>query len=305
MPWRKGNRLRTIAEQDADPATRRIYDEIKVALSLPGLQLYYPALGAYPGFLALHWEIVRQAAGSRELLAAAECLRADAYTRAHNYFSIPDLSTQGGPPEPFGAEPEIVRSANYFHYRDPLVLLLFAYQIQAMDGPTGIGPDGAGISHDLVAAKSPLDKLPPSVSETDAPAPLRKRYEDIRRVMGCPFVAPEFCAFATQPDFLDAYWKAVKEMLASPLYPACKHGIRSNAWTLAAQLPGPVELSVDRLAEVGLSPEDIASIARILELFVDYLSGSLLHVAAAKIALEGGNLVAGKPARTQDERPAA
>lgn len=305
MPWRKGNRLRTIAEQDADPATRRIYDNIKDALSFPGLQLYYPALGAYPCFLALHWETVRHAASSRELRVAAECLRADAYTRAHNYFYIPDLCVQAGPAEPVAGERGIIGAANYYHYHDPLVLLLFAYQIQAMEGPTGIGPDGKSVVEESSRADASPHKLPSSVSETDAPAPLRKRYDDIRRVLGSPFVAPEFCAFAERPEFLDAYWKALNEMLASPLYPACKHGLRSSAWTLASQLPGPVELSVDKLNEAGLSAEDIASIARILELFVDYLSGALLHVAAAKIAIEGGNLVAGERATSEDERPAA
>jgi hypothetical protein len=297
MPWRKGNRLRTVAEQEADPSTRRIYDEIKGALSLPGLQLYYPALGAYPRFLALHWQTVRHVASSRELFTAAECLRADAYTRTHNYFHVPDLRREAilAPALP----------ANYFHYRDPLILLLFAFQMQAMEGPTGKAPDGAAEQDRAAPPRLLFNELPPSISEKNAPAALRNRYEEIRRTLGTPFIAPEFCAFAARPEFLDAYWKALKQMLASPLYPACKHGLRSSAWTLAAQLPGPAELSLDQMADAGLFPEDIASIARILELFVDSLTGSLLNVAAAKIAIEGGNLVASESPRAQGRQPAA
>ena len=304
MPWRKGNRLRTVAEQQADPATRRIYSEIQAALCLPGLQLYYPALADYPQFLRLHWNTVANVAQSCELFASAERLRADAYTRTHNYFRIPDLRYGSSP---IGAA-NLLDTSNFYHYRDPLVLLLFIFQIQAMEGPTGKPPDGAGNGEKEFSTQfnSSFSGLPGSVSEEAASARLRRKYEEIKRTLEVPFVPPELCSFATSPEFLDAYWGTLKQMLASPLYPACKHGIRCSAWSLAAQLPGPAELSIECLSEAGLSPEDIASIARILELFVDFLSGSLLNVAAAKIALEGGNLVAGNHAiTTEHNQPAA
>ncbi|MGH9524212.1 MAG: halocarboxylic acid dehydrogenase DehI family protein, partial [Terriglobales bacterium] len=281
MPWRKGNRLRTIAEEQADPATRGIYGEIKAALSLPGLQLYYPAIAAYPRFLELHWEMVHNVAHSRELFAFADRLRADAYTRVHNYFHVPNLRCGidlSGPAS-------LTDAANFFHYRDPLILLLFIFQLQAMEGPTGKPPDGGA---DAVGSseqfKVSLAELPVSLSEQDAPAPVRRKYEEIRRTLDIPFVPPELCAFAMRPEFLDAYWNALKQMLASPLYPACKHGVRASAWSLAAQLPGPTELGLEQMGEAGLSAEEIASVARILDLFVEFLSGSLLNVAAAKIA---------------------
>ena len=47
-----------------------------------------------------------------------------------------------------------------------------------------------------------------------------------------------------------------------------------------------------------MKQEDIASVARILELFVKNLSGLVMNVAIAKIALEGGNSTA--PLRSPD-----
>src|SRR5689334_5913134 len=67
MPWRKGNRLRLVTEEEADDATRRVFADIKRTLGLPFLKLFYPALAGYPGFLRLHWDAVRPLAGSREL----------------------------------------------------------------------------------------------------------------------------------------------------------------------------------------------------------------------------------------------
>jgi len=53
-----------------------------------------------------------------------------------------------------------------------------------------------------------------------------------------------------------------------------------------------LELSVDQLLEAGMKEEDISSVARILDLFVRNLSGMVINVAIAKIALEGGNITA-------------
>jgi hypothetical protein len=309
MPWRKGNRLRTIPEKDADPATRLIYREIQGALALPGLQLYYPALGAYPRFLELHWQTVRGIAAGRELRSAAECLRADAYTRVHNYFRIPDLQSAARRSHTIDDPAPLLTIANYFHYADPLILLLFSYQLQALEGPTGKPRDRSLDLPDNEVCTSRgqvVQQLPPSVSEKEAPASLKKKYDAIRRTLGTPFISPEFCAFASRPEFFNAYWDILKPIFASPLYPECKYGLHSSAWSLAGQLPGPLELTLDQMADAGLSPEDIASVARILDLFVDSLSGQLLNLAVAKIALEGGNLVApARPARSTQKKPAA
>jgi hypothetical protein len=303
MSWRKGNRLRLVPEQESDAATRQVFTEIKQALGLPALQLYHPALAVYPTFLRLHWDLVRAIAGSRELFNAAERLRADAYTRTHNYFRIPDLSSHVQQPRPDGETTKVALVANFYHYKEPLLLLLFCYQMQAMEGPAG----QAGTAVTPHTAAMIVDEPPCTLDEHKAPAPLKKKYEDIKRALDLPFVNPEFCAFASWPHFLDSYWETLKKMINSPLYDECRYGVRSTAWTLAAQLPGPAELTMEQLAEAGMSAEEVSSVVRILELFVRNLSGQLLNVAAAKIALEGGNLLTESESRSRkpNKQPAA
>ncbi len=286
MPWRKGNRLRLVTEQEADDDTRRIYAEVRDALGIPALRLFYPALGVYPIFLRLHWDAMKAVAGSQELFSCAERLRADSYTRAFNYFRIHDLTTHGGGPVD-GQRDELASIADFYHFKEPLVLLLFCLQLQAMEGPAGQeGPSPT--PHEPLTM---LAEAPSEVSEQSAPPATKKRLEEIRRTLAVPFVNPEFCAFARWPEFLDQYWETLKHMIASPLYDECRYGVRSTAWTLAAQLPGPVEITPEQLTDAGMSVEEVASVARILELFVSNLSGQLLNIAAAKIALEGGNAV--------------
>ena len=304
MPWRKGNRLRLVTEEEADDDTRRLFIEIKRSLGLPFLKLFYPALAVYPAFLRLHWDCVRPIAGSRELFDAADCLRADAYTRAHNYFHMPDLSAHRGPARSDTEAVDIAAVADFYHYVEPLLLLLACYQIQAMEG-------AAGQAGDRPTPQKPpaLPDAPSCVVEEASISPaLKKQFEEIRRLLGVPFINPEYLSFACRPNFFSAYWDALKQMLASPVYDECRYGVRSTAWSLASRLPGSTEMTLDQFADSGLTPEDIASIARILELFVTNFSGQLLNVAAAKIAIEGGNLIVPgleKKTRKQDEEPAA
>jgi hypothetical protein len=107
------------------------------------------------------------------------------------------------------------------------------------------------------------------------------------------------------PAFLDLYWDLLKRLLQSPVYQESQYGIQEAAWNLARELPGPVELSIEQLLDSGMKQEDIGSVARILDLFVKNLSGLLMNVAVAKIALEGGNIAERKPAAKPDSERVA
>jgi hypothetical protein len=131
------------------------------------------------------------------------------------------------------------------------------------------------------------------VDEENASAQVRHRYEEIRRVLELPYVNAEYAAMARFPDFLNLYWEFLKSELQSPLYQECQYGIRETAWSLSRELPGPLELPIEQLTDAGMKQEDIASVTRILDLFVRNLGGLVMNVAIAKIALEGGNILAG------------
>jgi len=285
VPWKKGNRLRVVPEAAADEGTAAIFADLKQALGLAFLPLFYGALGAYPGFLQMHWKLLGPVARSRELRESADRLRADAYTRAHNYFRIPDLCASL--PElklSEGARQELTAVMEFFNSRDGMLLLLFSAQLQALeapvgraDPPTAAGPPAAG------------DDPPVLVLEENAPAAVRRLYGEIRRELDLPYINSEYQALARWPDFLSVSWELLKSLRQSPLYGECEYRVRETGWSLARELPGPLELSLEQLTEAGMAQDDIASVGRILELFVKNLSGLVLDLAIDKIALEGGN----------------
>ena len=91
MPWKLGNRLRLVREQEASPDIRAIFEAIKQSLGLAYVPVLYQAYASLPLFLAAHWQRFQPVIGSRSFFNLADRLRADAYTRAHNYFDIPDF----------------------------------------------------------------------------------------------------------------------------------------------------------------------------------------------------------------------
>jgi hypothetical protein len=288
VSWKKGNRLRVVSENAADDATRQIFADIKQALGLPVLRVFVPALAVYPQFLQLHWKLLKPVVDCSEFFACADRLRADAYTRAHNYLRIPDLCARLEESRfSAGARQELTATMDMFHYKNPLMLLLFSAQMQALEGP--VGKEHATRKP---ATHPVYRERPVLVEEENASSTVRHRYDEIRRVLELPYVNAEYEAMARFPDFLNVYWELLRGLLHSPLYQECQYGIRDTSWNLARELPGPFELSPEQLAEGGMKQEDIASLARILELFVKNLSGLVMNVAVAKIALEGGNIAA-------------
>ncbi len=288
MPWKKGNRLRIVSEHDASGRTREIFDAIKSYLGLPHVGLVFQAYAAYPDFLNAHWTRLRPVVQRPEFFSLAARLRADAYTRMHNYFAIPALEA---PVNRLGNLRELCEVVDLFHYSNPLELLIVATQWQALDGPVGRQWDAILPSQQSssLAERAVPSRSPMLIPDQPASPPLLNLYDEVKRTLAIPQVDPAFQAIARWPEFFQSYWKALQQVLQSPLYQECLHGMYESAWTLAHELPGTVELTPDQLAELGLEDQDIASVVRITELFVRMTAGMALNLAFAKIVLEGGN----------------
>lgn len=283
MSWRKGNRLRLVSEADAQGRTRAIFEEAKQALGLPHVSVVYQAFAAYPVFLDLHWRALRPVLQTQEFFEVAARLRADAYTRVFNYLPVPDLCAQLGGKLDEAARRQLTTVVDLLQYKNPLLVLIVAAQFQAFDAPVG---QTGRTTH---PAEHPVyTDAPELVPEQSAPQQVRAVFQEIRRTLGLPLVSYDFRALAHWPEFFTAYWEAMKRMRESPLYEGSHHLLRETAWMLAREFPAPVELTVTQLAEAGMRDDDIASVVRITEMFVQSLSGLLLTISIARIALEGG-----------------
>ena len=298
MPLSRKRRLPLVREADASGRTLEIFQEIKAALGVPHVNLIFQAYAAYPKFLDSMWKAMQPAVETREFFQNGDRLRAEAYTRTHNYFLVPDLcSCIRDIHFSTGAQHELTDVVELFHYNNPLLLLITAMQLHAFeDGPPHHRRAETGADHPVISQK------PVQITEESAPAPMRKIYEDIKRTLGVSFINTDYQALARWPDFLTMYWNAFKPLASSPLYGENRHALRESALALASDLPNGPQLSVEPMQEAGLTEDEISAGIHITEEFLDVLSGLLLNVAFAKIALEGGNRVKA-PLRAPEHMP--
>lgn len=290
MPWKKGQRPRFIRESEATGAIAGVYQDIRQTLGLPFVPAPFLVYAAVPKFLELHWAALRPLAQTPEFFALAERIRGDGFTRAHSYFHVPDLCHKVEDLRfSSGARLELTDTIEVLHYKNPLMLLLLATQLQAFDRKVG---DHA--AYDRAARAGSEDhprftERPILIEEDRAPAPTRKLYEDIKRTTSLPFVTTDYLAMARWPDFLAAYWQVMRPIVESPIYSECCSAVRDTAWQMTRELPVAVELTCDQLTDAGMADEDVGIAVRITEMFVKNLGAMVLNISTAKIGLEGGS----------------
>lgn len=283
-PVKRQRRIPLVPESEAQGRVFDIYQEIKRALGVPTVNLLFQAFGAYPKFLELHWQAINPTLGTAEFFQFADRLRAEAYTRAHNYFAVPDFceevkEMQLSP----GARQELTEIVELFHYNNPLLLLIVAAQMHAFDESSVPQRQSSGPAIHPVFAQKPC-----SVPEEHATERVKRVYEDIKRTLRLNFINTDYRALGRFPDFLEAYWEAMKPALALPIYSEHKRRLRESAFSFAAELPSAPQLSIQQMQDAGVEEEEITDIVRITEQFIDLISGLILNVCFAKIGLEGG-----------------
>jgi hypothetical protein len=278
-----------VPEAQATGQVAEIYQEIKQALGVPHVNLIFQAYGAYPLFLELHWKAFKPLLATSEFFSLAQRLRADAYTRMHNYFKIPDLC-EGMTDLSFsvGARHELEQVVELFYYNNPPLLLMVAAQLEAFDKRVGGTQAPSGPQKGPAAMHPVFEKMLVLVEDNAAPPATRKLFDEIKRELDLAVLNTDYRAFARWPDFLSAYWPVLKGVTRSALYKENCLGLRESALALPRELPLPLELTVEQLQDAGVKDEEVAAITRITEKFLKILSELVLNVALAKIGMEGG-----------------
>ena len=283
MRWKRGNRLRLVSEEEASPRVREIFAEVRDCLGLPLVPPLYQAYAAFPDFLELHWQSFRSLLESRQFFLLGARLAAECYTRAHNYFTIDCLAGTELDAATDAALP-LAQVLDYYQYLDPLLLLLAAAQMQAFEGAAGAE---AGAPEDARHQEFPV--APRLLRDKEATAAVQRIWEERRRILELAFVSDEHRALACWPGFYQQYWRELKGLLQSPLYADCQYRIGESAIKLAGELPIAADTAISRLLDAGLDNDEVYSLVRVNEAFMQALTGLLLDVTFARIGLEGGN----------------
>jgi hypothetical protein len=284
MPERR-TKLKLVREREAEGRTREIFDELRHALGIPFTPVVYQALAAYPEFLDLHWRTFAPLLASEQFFQLGARLRGEAYTRMHNYFQIEDLC------EPLtemsfseGAKHQLGEVIDLFNHVNPLLLVIISAQLSAFEQPIGQSSDGqVGRSEHPHFVERPV-----LIEEETAPVPVKRIYQEIKRVLSLPVVNTDYRAFARWPDFLSEYWKALRPIVQAPSYREQQRAMCESSEAMVKELEVPIDFSAEKLQQSGLVDKEIDAVLRISQTFQEILSGLVLNVAAAKIGFDGG-----------------
>ncbi|HKD84758.1 MAG TPA: halocarboxylic acid dehydrogenase DehI family protein [Terriglobales bacterium] len=294
MRWKRGNRLRLADENGASPCVREILADVRESFGVPVVPLLYRAYAVFPRFLELHWETFRPVVKSRQFFLLGARLAAECYTRAHNYFAVGNLDSNGLASSGNVTLP-LGQVLDYYQYLDPLLLLIAAAQVQAFEGPVG---DASSMAEPAQHPTFPVG--PHLLSDEESTPPMQRIWDERRRLLELAFTSDEHRALACWPEFYQSYWSALKSLIKSPLYTDCQYRMGESALKLARELPVALETTVPQLLEAGLDDQDMSSVARINDAFMQALTGLVLDVTFARIASEGGTH---KGPRPEDEKP--
>jgi halocarboxylic acid dehydrogenase DehI len=280
MRWKRGNRLRLIGEGEAPPRTREIFDEVRQSLGVPTVPALYQAYAVFPQFLEMHWPVFRPAIQSRQFFSLGARLAAESYTRAHSYLEVGSLTVWDDSVPT--AHLSLGQVLDYYQFLDPLLLLISSAQMQAFEGPVG----GKGVAE---APLHPLFQAAPALAmDEDANASVQRIWTERRRLLEVAFTSDEHRALAVWPQFYREYWACLRKSITSPVYADTQYRIGESAWTMVHELPVRVETASAQLLENGMEVEDLASLMRINQAFMQALAGLVLDVTFARIACDGG-----------------
>src|SRR3954463_6255250 len=192
MPLSRKRRLPLVRESDASGRTLEIYQEIKSCLGVPHVNVIFQAYGIYPKFLDAMWKALRPALETNQFFLHSDRLRGEAYTRIHNYFSVPDLCNDVREAHfSTGAQHELTDAVELFHYNNPPLLIITALLLQAFeDGPPHRRNADLGATHPVFTQQFV------KITEEAAPPPIRKVYDDIKRTLGVSFINTDYQTFA-------------------------------------------------------------------------------------------------------------
>jgi len=146
------------------------------------------------------------------------------------------------------------------------------------------------------------DPIPPvhPVPEFLAEGELKARYEDMKAVLGVPWMGVVTMSFAHYRAFYDALWQGARPLCASGDFTEACHRLRHLVEDKVSAL-GPTPLR-ERLLQIGYAERELSEIDASIEIFSHGNFPYLLLATLARLLLEGSELRASHEIAIQTER---
>ncbi|MCH7796799.1 MAG: hypothetical protein IH900_16890, partial [Proteobacteria bacterium] len=120
-----------------------------------------------------------------------------------------------------------------------------------------------------------------------ADAPTRALYDDIKTVLGLPFVNTDYRAFARWPSYFHRAWADLKKVVSGAQYEEIVQAVHARAAAAARTLPNPGGLTSAALREAAEADATLREVLAMCRLFQWLLPGLVTNVAYFRHQLRG------------------
>ena len=279
--------IHPVPEYLADSALRAVYDETKSVLQVPWMGVVTMAFAHYPTFFRVLWDGLKALAASREFVAACRDLRAAAEAAASALEPEPiveALKAKGY------AAPEIeeIRALNavFSHGNMPYLMIATAARFCLEGHDLGDG-DAVTPFRGRHGPSGDARLLLMEAHHVDAPT--AAIYEDIKSVLGLPFVNTDYRAFARWPSYFALAWQGLAKIVPLDAYEARVTSVHDVAVASLRTLPNPGRLTPETLKTAAERDAPIEEIADVVRLFQWLLPGLATNVAFLRGQLGSGS----------------
>jgi len=260
------------------------YDEMKAALQVPWMGVVTMAFAHYPSFFGELWRGLGPLVASGAFVGEAQALQDMVETGAGDLAppAIPSRLAEMG----YGVrEIAQIRDVNavFSHGNHAYALIATIARTLLEGGEMTGGDDDAP----FVGRHAPDVDVPFLLMEAHhADPPTQAVYEDIKRVLGLPFVNTDYRAFARWPSYWAAAWGDLREVAGSDAHETlCLAYHERMVGAVADRLPNPGGLTGAALRDAANANASLDEITAVVRLFQWLLPGLATNVAFLKLQL--------------------
>ncbi|MEX0802553.1 MAG: halocarboxylic acid dehydrogenase DehI family protein [Candidatus Binatia bacterium] len=274
-----------VAEYEATGELERVYHEIR---QIQGVNLNFRTWGGYGKFLPVMWDATRANLETRVFENAADQVRAEAVRIAGQLGRL-DIKARS----PLGESQsyQIQKALALYHYINPKLLVLTSAVRLALIGEELRG--GAAQSDvELIERGVPAGMYPMEmVSEKPDDELVKKIFAEIKRTLSLQSINSDYRTLALWPDYLAAAWSGLKPIVQREEYSTVSAELRETARKLALSLPYAIDLSMEKVKEIGEGEEVFEK----TESFEKLLPGLIINIALLELDWDSAEALSRSP----------
>ena len=273
--------IHPLPEYRVEGERRQWYEDMKRVFQVPWMGVVTMAYAHYPAFFKTLWQGTRALAASRPFVEAFQGNRIFVESEIEKLGPPaigPRLTALGYAPREIDDIRQMVEV--FSHGNQPYVLLatLARYLLESGEMAGAKEPDAAP---PFEGRHGPEATVPFVLMEPHhADAATQAVYQDIKRVLGLPFVNTDYRAFARWPSYWALAWTDLSTVAGTPMHEALCQAVHERCLAeVSRRLPNPGRLTAVALREAAEQDASFEEVRDVCRLFQWLLPGLVVNVA--------------------------